>query len=542
VSAARDAASNAPPDLGPPPELPERLNLARWFLDHNLEAGRGALEAILDDQGARTYAEVYADSCRMANALARLGVGIEDRALIALADGRDFVTAWFGAARAGAVIAMVNVILPEEDYAAYLAYVRPKVVVIEARLVPHFERLRGRSRRFPHVLVSGGEPGPFLSLGDALAAEAPLAETADTHKDDPAIWLFTSGSTGRPKAAMHLQHDLPWNTERYAKRVLGIREGDRTLGVPKLFFGYATGTNLLFPFAVGGSAALFQARSTAPTLYDMIAKHRPTVLTSVPTMIHAMLEDPRAATADLSSIRVVLSAGEALPAELYRRWKERFGIEVLDGIGSAEMFHIYITNMWGDVTPGSLGKLVPGYEARIVDEAGRDCAANDVGTLWIKGDSAMTGYWQEHEKSKHAVRGEWCVSADQFRRDEAGRFWYAGRADDLLKVGGIFVSPLEIEDELLAHEAVLEACVVGYQEAGELVKAVAYVVLRAGHAATPETAEALRAYLKARIAPYKVPRRVEFVADLPKNERGKVERKTLREKAASLGTERGPAS
>jgi acyl-coenzyme A synthetase/AMP-(fatty) acid ligase len=304
--------------------------------------------------------------------------------------------------------------------------------------------------------------------------------------------------------------------------------------VPKLFFGYATGTNLLFPFAVGGSTALFRARSTAPTLYEMIARHRPTILTSVPTMIHSMLEDERARTADLSCLRVCLSAGEALPAELYRRWRERTGVEILDGIGSAEMFHIYITNKPGDVVPGSLGTLVPGYDARIVGEDGRALGPGEVGTLWIKGDSAMVGYWQEHEKSKAAVKGEWCVSADQFRRDEAGRFWYAGRADDLLKVGGIFVSPLEIEDCLLAHPAVSECCVCGYREAGDLVKAVAFVVPRHASAAGPALAEEIRAFAKARLAPYKAPKRIEFASELPKNERGKVERKKMRERAEAL--------
>jgi benzoate-CoA ligase len=515
-------------------EFAERFNMVEYFLDRNLAAGRGGRVALVDDAGERSYAEVHADSCRVANALRRLGVEVEDRVLIALPDSRDFVSAWFGAARAGAVVSMVNVLLPEEDYAYYLEYTRAKVAFVDAALGPIFERLKRKAPWLRAVLVSGADASAFPSLAGAMAAEPAEAETAPTHRDDPAIWLFTSGSTGKPKAAVHLQHDLPWNTERYAKRVLGISERDRTLAVPKLFFGYATGSNLLFPFAVGGSAALFRERSTPERMFEMIARHRPTMLTTVPTMIHAMLESPLAEAADLSCLRVCISAGEALPAELYRRWKARFGVEILDGIGSAEMFHIYITNKPGDVTPGSLGTLVPGYEARIVDESEREVAPGDVGTLWVRGDSAMVGYWHEHEKSKAAVRGEWCVSADQFRRDEQGRFWYAGRADDLLKVGGIFVSPLEVENCLLGHPGVRECAVVGWKAAGDLVKPLAFVVARDGHTGGPDLAESIQQFAKASLAPYKYPRRVEFVAELPKNERGKVERKTLRERAERM--------
>jgi benzoate-CoA ligase family protein len=521
------------------PPFPERLNLAGYFLDHNLAAGRGAKVAVVDDLGEQTYAEVHAASCRVANALRRMRVEQEDRVLVALPDGRDFVAAWFGAARAGAVITMVNVILPEEDYAYYLEYTRAKVAIVDAGLERIFERLRGRSRHLREVIVarsatSTSASTKLPSLAEVMSAESSEAETAPTHRDDPAIWLFTSGSTGRAKACMHLQHDLPWNTERYAKRVLGMKESDRTVGVPKLFFGYATGTNLLFPFAVGGSAALFRDRSTAAKLFEVIERARPTVLTSVPTMIASMLDDPRIETADLSSLRVCLSAGEALPAELYRRWKATTGVEILDGIGSAEMFHIYITNKPGDVTPGSLGTLVPGYDAKIVDEDEREVPVGDVGTLWVRGDSAMTGYWLEHEKSKRTIRGEWCASADQFRRDAEGRFWYAGRADDLLKVSGIFVSPLEIENCLLEHDAIAECCVVGWNAGRDLVKPLAFVVARAGRATGEALAEEVQRHVKARLAPYKYPRRVVFLEEMPKNERGKVDRKALRERAAAI--------
>ncbi len=285
----------------------------------------------------------------------------------------------------------------------------------------------------------------------------------------------------------------------------------------------------MFPFAAGASTALFEERSTPETMFDMIRRYRPTILTTVPTMINAMLDCDAAKSTDLSCLRMALSAGEALPPELYHRWKDRFGVEILDGIGSAELFHIYISNRMGDVKPGSLGILVPGYEARIVGPDGHKVSPGEIGTLWVKGDSAAVYYWQAHEKSKEVLRGDWVVSGDLFRQDEEGYFWYAGRADDMLKVGGIFVSPLEIENCLLQHEAVLEVCVVGQSDEDGLVKPKAYVVLHESFEASAETAEELKEFVKSRLAPFKYPRLVAFLDELPKNDRGKIERKKLRE-------------
>jgi benzoate-CoA ligase family protein len=298
------------------------------------------------------------------------------------------------------------------------------------------------------------------------------------------------------------------------------------VSVPKLFFGYATGTNLLFPFSVGAATALFDERSEPARLFDVIERYRPTILTSVPTMINAMLNHPSAATRDLKSLRLVLSAGEALPPELYRRWKAAFGVEILDGIGSAEMFHIYISNAPGDVKPGSLGRLVPGYEARIVDASGQDLPPGQAGTLWIKGDSAAVLYWQAHEKSKEVLRGDWVVTGDHMRQDADGCFWYEGRSDDMLKVGGIFVSPGEVENCLLQHEQVAECAVIGYKDPDGLIKPKAYVVCR-GREGDALLAAELQEFVKARLAPFKYPRYVEFVTALPKNDRGKIDRRRL---------------
>jgi benzoate-CoA ligase family protein len=349
--------------------------------------------------------------------------------------------------------------------------------------------------------------------------------TYPTSKDDPAIWLFTSGSTGQPKAAVHLHHDFAWNTECYAKQVLQIAPTDITLAVPKLYFGYATGTNLLFPFAVGGTTVLYRDRWSPERLFEQIARHRVTVLTGVPTALNRMLEaDPGRS---LKPLRVVTSAGEALPQELYQRFTSGYGVEILDGIGSAELFHVYISNRIGAVRPGSLGQLCPGYQARIVRPDGSDADTDEIGTLWVSGDSAALCYWQAHQASKQTLRGDWVVSGDLFHRDADGYFYYDGRADDLLKLGGIFVSPLEVEAALQSHPAVLEVAVFGEENEAGLVKGLAQVVVRKGHSASDDLAAALLAHGRSRLAHYKVPQRIEFVAALPRSDRGKVLRRVL---------------
>lgn len=507
-------------------EFPERFNMAHYFLDHNVEKGRGDRVCLRFRDERFTYRDVQSRANRFASALLDLGLRIEDRVLLVLPDCPEFVFAWFAVAKAGGVIAMVNPSLPSEDYAHYFEYSRAAIAVVHASTLDRVEPLLPGLRHLRHLVVVG-EAAAHLSFDELTSTQSDAFENVATHRDDPAIWLFTSGSTGKPKAAVHLQRDLPWNTERYAKAVMGIRDDDLTLSVPKLFFGYATGTNLLFPFAVGGATALFSERSEPATLFDAIERFRPTILTSVPTMIGAMLNVPDAARRDMSSLRLCLSAGEALPPELYRRWMDAFGVEILDGIGSAEMFHIYISNSPGAVVPGSLGRLVPGYDARIVGPDGDDLRAGEAGTLWIKGDSAAVGYFQARDKSKDVFRGEWVVTGDHMRRDEDGLYWYEGRSDEMLKVGGIFVSPAEIENCLLQHPEVAECAVIGYKDADQLTKPKACVVLREGEGGETKARE-LQEFVKGRLAHFKYPRLVEFFPSLPKNDRGKIDRKRLR--------------
>jgi benzoate-CoA ligase len=509
--------------------------MADYFLYHNVEEGREHKTCLYFRDESYTYGDAVRMSNRAGNALREAGLRMEERVLIVLPDCPEFVWTWFGASRAGAVITMVNPLLPAEDYKYYLDYTRATCAVIHESLLKTFEEAARGARYLRSVLVVGRERGPFLSFSEALASQPNECMPADTHRDDIAIWLFTSGSTGRPKGAVHLHHDLPYNTEVFAKRTINVREDDLTVSVPKLFFGYATGTNLLFPFAVGGATALFEERSTPEKLFEVIGRFRPTVLTTVPTMINAMLnavggagDNDGGGGKDLSSLRFCYSAGEALPVELYTRWVERFGVEIYDGIGSAEMFHIYITNRPGDVKPGSLGRVVEGYEARIVDGEGAEVTAGEMGTLRIKGDSAALCYWNAHEKSKETFGGDWCITGDQFHVDPDGYFWYHGRTDDMLKVSGVFVAPAEIENCLLQHDAVREAAVVGHDAGDGLVKPKAFVVLREGHSPDEGLARDIQEFVKSHLALYKYPRWVEFVPSIPKNDRGKIDRKQLK--------------
>jgi benzoate-CoA ligase family protein len=506
------------------PTFPETFNMARYFLDERVEEGRGGQPAVIDDAGRYSYQEVQALANRVGNALKARGIGPEDRVLIGLADSVEFAAAFFGVLKVGAVVAMVNPELPDGDYEHYLGYTRARAFIAESVLAERIRPLLERCDLLRAVITVGGGGGGGEPWSESVERASPELTAYPTSCDDPSVWLFTSGSTGKPKAAVHLHHDFPYNTECYAKRVLQMRAEDVTLGVPKLFFGYATGTDLMFPFAAGAATVLFRDKSTPERLFELCARHRPTVLTSVPTMINKMVQQDGGV---LSSLRVCISAGEALPPELYQRWKTRFGVEILDGIGSAELFHIYISNRFGEVRAGSLGRLVPGYQARVVGADGHDVPDGEIGTLWVKGDSAALCYWQAHEKSKQVLRGDWVVSGDLFRRDAEGFFYYAGRADDMLKVGGIFVSPMEVESCLLRHGQVLEVAVVGFEDDDGLVKPLAYVVPK-GADPSEELARALVEHCKRELARYKAPQRIEFVAALPRSDRGKILRRELR--------------
>lgn len=512
-----------------PPEFPERFNMADYFLDARIREGKGGRAAVRAGDRSWTYGEVQARANRASHALRDRGIDLEDRVLLLLPDGVEFVEAWFGVLKAGAVFCMGNPLVTEDDFDYLLGYTRAKAVVAHASTLDRLGPAIAKHPRCRVRFLVGGAAEGWERWDDVLAAASDRTDNADTSRDDFAGWLFTSGTTGRPKGAVHFHHDFPFNTECYAKNVLRLREDDVFVSVSRLFFGYATGTNLMFPFAVGGTAVLFPDKPTPERIFEHVAKHGVTVLTNVPAMIRQMLDSEMAASADMSSVRITLSAGEALPPELYARWHQRWPkAELLDGIGSAELFHIYITNYPGDAKPGSLGRIVPGYEARVRGPDGQDVPDGEIGRLWVKGDSAALCYFGDHAKSKETLRGDWVVSADLFRRDADGYFWYAGRADDMLKVRGMFVSPLEIEDCLATHPAVRECAVVGVDDGDGLVVPKAFVAVREGHDAGEALAKELQDHVRERLAKYKYPRAVAFVDALPRNDRGKVLRRELR--------------
>lgn len=512
------------------PVFPERFNMADYFLDARVREGKGERVAIEVGDRRYTYREVQELADRCSHALRSRGIDAEDRVLFLLFDGVEFAATFFGVLKAGAVFCMGNPLSPEADLDYLLGYTKARAVVADAQTL---DRLGPALAKHPRCRVrlivgEGGElPSGFTRWDEALRAASSKTENADTSPDDLAGWLFTSGTTGKSKGAVHFHHDFPFNTECYAKRVLGLSEDDVFVSVSRLFFGYATGTNLMFPFAVGGRAVLFPEKPTPERMFAAIAKHRVTVLTNVPAMIRLMVDHEAAGAADLSSLRMCLSAGEALPPSLYARWQERWGhCEILDGIGSAELFHIYITNYPGDVRPGSLGRLVPGYDARVVGPDGADVPDGEMGRLWVRGESSALCYWGDQAKTREVFHGEWVVSADLFRR-EGEYFFYAGRGDDMLKVRGMFVSPLEIEDCLATHPAVRECAVLGVDDGEGLTVPKAFVVLREGAEGSEALVAELQEHVKTRLARYKFPRMVEFVGDLPRNDRGKVVRRAL---------------
>jgi benzoate-CoA ligase len=410
------------------------------------------------------------------------------------------------------------------------------VLIVSAALLPQIEAIpRANLRHLQHVIVAG-DAAPDregrTSLTSVIAGGDPDLVAERTSRDDAAFWLYSSGSTGFPKGCVHLQRDMPFCAAAYATGVLGIASTDRCFSVAKLFFAYGLGNAMYFPFSVGATSILWPGPPTAANVFGVIERYKPTLLFSVPTNYAMLLAHERIPDFDLSSVRLAISAGEALPPALYERFRTRFGVEILDGIGSTEILHIFISNRPGAAKPGASGQLVPGYDARIVDDEGRPVATGEIGNLLVKGDSICSMYWNKHDQTRATIQGDWIRTGDKYSQDADGYFCYAGRCDDMLKVGGIWVSPMDVENALIEHPAVLECGVIGRCDHNRLVKPAAYVVLRDGLVGSPELAATLQEFVRTRLADYKRPRWVEFVPSLPKTATGKIQRFKLREAAA----------
>jgi benzoate-CoA ligase family protein len=513
-----------------PAAKPDRLNACEWLLDRRLAAGDGARIAVRSRGRDHSYAEITAQAAAVAAALRHSGVRPEERVLLVMVDGPEMVAAFCGAMRMGAVPVPLSTMSTPADLAFLAADSRARLAVVSEPFLEGGRAMAAAGVELADLVVAGGDPGTAMGgvrvhrWDDWLAAAAgtggaPLA----THRDAPAFWLYTSGTTGQPKGAMHRHADIPFTAETYGRRVLGIRRDDRCFSIAKLFFAYGLGNSLSFPFSVGATVILEPGPPSPASVAALVAAERPTLFFATPTFYAALL------AADLprdtfSSVRQGVSAGEGLPAPVLERFRERFGLEILDGLGSTEALHIFLSNRPGAVVAGSSGTPVPGYEVRLVDDAGAEVDGGEPGHLMVRGESLATGYWCRTEVTRRIFCGDWVRTGDMYVRDN-GVYRHCGRSDDMLKVGGIWVSPAEVEATLVAHEDVVEAAVVAESDADGIQRPVAHVVVRPGRVVDPDD---LVEFCRSRLAAFKRPRRVVLCEQLPKTATGKIQRFKLR--------------
>jgi benzoate-CoA ligase len=514
----------SPPDIS----FPAEYNAAHDLIERNLQAGRADKIAYIDDRGSYTYGELAERVNRFANVLNDLGLRPEERVMLCLHDTIDFPTAFLACIKAGIVPIAVNTLLTASDYAYMLTDSRARALVVSAPLLPTIAPLLPKQSGIEHVIVSKGDATTHRSFDALLEAGAPIFEAVSTCPDDVCFWLYSSGSTGAPKGTMHVHASLMQTAELYARPVLGIRESDTVFSAAKLFFAYGLGNALTFPMSVGATTVLMAERPTPAAVAKRLIEHRPTIFYGVPTLYAAMLVSTELPAKDRINLRLCVSAGEALPESIGKRWTAHFGVDILDGIGSTEMLHIFLSNRPGQIRYGTTGVPVPGYEVRLLDDRMQSVAQGEVGDLYISGPTSANGYWNNRAKTRTTFQGEWIKSGDKYRVDGDGAYVYAGRSDDMLKVSGIYVSPVEVEAALITHAAVLEAAVVGRDDEDKLTKPAAYIVLKPGHAASSGLCDELRAHVKTQLAPFKYPRWIEFIDELPKTATGKIQRFKLR--------------
>lgn len=513
-----------------PPEIaiPRDYNAAYDLIERNLRAGRGGKVAYIDDRGQYTYDELSRRVNRFANALTGLGVRREERILLCLLDTIDFPTSFLGAVMAGIVPIATNTLLTAADYDYMLRDSRASVLVVSRLLWPQFAEIVDQIPTLRQVIISDGEVDGRLDLTALMLGSSSDFRPAETCSDEPCFWLYSSGSTGKPKGTVHLHSNLIQTAELYAIPTLGIEEHDIVFSAAKLFFAYGLGNGMTFPLSVGATTILMGERPTPEAVFKRLRKHQPSIFYGVPTLYASMLVHPDCPRGGELTFRCCTSAGEALPAEVGRQWSSHFGVDILDGIGSTEMLHIFLTNRFGEVRYGTTGKPCAGYRVRLVDSDGMPARPGEIGELQISGPSSAFSYWNNTAKSRATFRGEWVHSGDKYSQTEDGYFVYAGRSDDMLKVGGIYVSPVEVESALISHEAVLEVAVVGRQDDEGLIKPAAFVVLKLGRYPSDALKDELKSFVKSQLAPYKYPRWIQFVDDLPKTATGKIQRFKLR--------------
>ncbi len=512
-----------------PSAPPVQFNFAQFLIAAN--NSRKEKTALMDDVGSLTYGEMADQIRACAAGLRKLGLKREERVLLLMQDSTDWVVSFLGALYAGVVPVAVNTLLTADDYAFMINNSRAQAALVSSSLLGTLNTAIAQgTKSIKHVVVTrheGDLPAPSMNFKDFLASATGPSLPAETHADEPAFWLFSSGSTGNPKGTVHTQGNLYWTAQLYGKGVLALSSNDVVFSAAKLFFAYGLGNALTFPLSVGASVVLMAERPTPQATFKRLVDYKPTVFYGAPTGYGGMLASPDLPTKDQVALRICSSAGEALPADIGERWTARFGCEIIDGIGSTEMLHVFLSNKPGDVRYGTTGKPVPGYELQLRGEQGEVLTGHDeIGDLYIKGPTAALMYWNNREKSRDTFQGEWTKSGDKYSRDVDGYYTYAGRNDDMLKVSGIYVSPFEVESTLVQHPAILEAAVIGKVDADGLTKTKAFIVLKAGQSLAEED---IKVFVKERLAPYKYPRFVEFVTELPKTATGKIQRFRLRD-------------
>ena len=511
--------------IAPPPT---EFNFAQHVIASNLD--RAGKVALIDDHGRITYGQLSDAVRRFASGLRAMGLKREERVLLLMQDSSDWVVAFLGSLYAGVVPVAVNTLLTAEDYAYMLSNSRAQAALVSGALLPTLQSALGQTRHEVHSVVVS-HPLSALEAGQTdmaalIAAHTPNAP-ANTLADEPAFWLYSSGSTGKPKGTVHSQGNLYWTAELYGKSVLKLQESDTVFSAAKLFFAYGLGNAMTFPLSIGATVVLMAERPTPQATFKRLVDHQPTVFYGAPTGYGGMLASPDLPSRSQVALRICSSAGEALPRDIGERWTQHFGCEIIDGIGSTEMLHVFLSNRPGDVRYGTTGKPVEGYDIELRNEDGSVVSGHDqIGDLYIKGPSSALMYWNNREKTRDTFRGEWTKSGDKYTRDIDGYYTYAGRNDDMLKVSGIYVSPFEVEATLVQHPAILEAAVIGKEDTDGLTKTKAFIVLKAGQQLDEAT---VKAFVKERLAPYKYPRFIEFVNELPKTATGKIQRFRLRD-------------
>lgn len=512
------------------PNIPAEFNFGEFLLDRHLKEGRGEKVAIFYQDKKYKYREVAEASNRVGNALLALGVERENRVMICLPDCPEFIFSYFGAMRIGAVPVPVSTMALAGDYSYYLNDSRAKVLITNAKLAPKFREVQQDFKYLRHFVVLGGSLNCEIDFEEIVGQASSSLKVASTSKDDMAFWLYSSGTTGTPKGIVHLHHDLLYLLPSYCEEVLSLRKEDILFSISKMYFSYGNNNSLTIPFYCGASVILEPELPRPEKIFQVITKYRPSVFFGVPSSYWTMLNMIKDSNEkyDLSSLRICMSSGEALPRPIYDRWKELFGLEILEQLGSTDVGSAYMANMLDKMKPGSCGVVLPGSEARLLDDNGMQVPRGEVGTLWIKNDGTTPFYWNKHDQSKKSIVGEWFNTGDKFCQDEDGFYWFKGRADEMIKAGGIWLSPLEVEGILRKHPAVLECAVVGVPDKANLEKPHAFVVLRQDYNPSPELERELQDFVRSRTAHYKCPRRVLFIQELPRTASGKVQRFKLK--------------